>query len=329
MDVERILAELGVDIARTRGKEITAHCPFHDDRKPSFSINQETGAWVCYSRCGGGGVTELVQRVLGLNRGQARLWLKERGQPSGARVNKRRAGRGQLAKARARAKPKPRKACPPFDINNLPSWVIDRGFKVKTLTEYQCGTSYFYDALVIPVLHARAYIYRRAPGREPKYKYTEGFKSHTTLYGLHNVKLTKGTIILVEGPLDCLWLRQYGYKNSLAIMGGSTLGIEQRRIVKEDLKPKKVILAYDNDEAGAGVTDKTVVALPKIECYAIQWEGVEWPDEDEEDLTIVPEDVAEVPEDRLKALLDSAVLVPVEEAQARIDERRKKGAKTP
>ncbi len=323
MDVERILAELGVDIARTRGKEITAHCPFHDDRKPSFSVNNETGAWICYSLCGGGGVEELVSRVLGKNRGQAAKWLKERGQPSGARINKRRAGKGRLAKAIANAHPKARKACPPFDINNLPSWIVARGFKVKTLSKYQCGTSYFYDALVIPVLQSHAYIYRRAPGREPKYKYTEDFKSHNTLYGLPDVKLGKDkTIILVEGPLDCLWLRQYGYKNSLAIMGGATLGMEQRRIVKEDLKPEKVILAYDNDEAGREVTDKTVVAMKDTACYTIQWEGVEWPDEDEEDLTIVPDDVAEVPEDRLKALLENVVLVPIAEARDRIKARK-------
>lgn len=324
MDVELVVNELGLDVTRTRGKEITCRCPLHDDRHPSFSINQETGLWVCYSRCGGGSIEELVRRVLELKTiRDAKAWLKERGQPAGVRVNKVRAGQGKLERSyKKKQEPKP---CPPFDIKNLPSWIIARGFKAKTLTEYQCGTCYFYDALVIPVLQSRAYIYRRAPGREPKYKYTEDFKAHNTLYGLHNVRARKGTIILVEGPLDCLWLRQYGYKNSLAIMGGSTVGMEQRRIIKEDLKPKRVILAFDNDEAGRELTDKAVVALRTLECYTINWDGVEWPDESDDDLTFVPNDVAEVPEDRLKVLLEDVVLVPVAEAKERIAAR--KGAK--
>ena len=206
LDVERIVTELGLDISKIRGGEISCHCPFHDDRKPSFYINQETGLWMCQSMCGGGNVEELIRRVLGKNIGQAKIWLKERGLPSGARISKRRAGHGRLE--RAMATPKERRPCPPYDINNLPSWVIERGFTAKTLTKYQCGISYFYDALVIPVLQSHAYIYRRAPGREPKYKYTEGFKAHNTLYGLGSVKLDKCTLILVEGPLDCLWLRQ-------------------------------------------------------------------------------------------------------------------------
>jgi len=321
MDVELIVTQLGLDITRTRGKEITCRCPLHDDRKPSFSINKDTGLWVCYSRCGGGGIQELVKRVLELKTTRdAIAWLKERGQAAGVRVNKVRAGQGKLERSYAKKRePRP---CPPFDINAVPTWIIARGFRVKTLMEYQCGTCYFYDALVIPVLQSRAYIYRRAPGREPKYKYTEDFKAHNTLYGLHNVKARKGTIILVEGPLDCLWLRQYGYKNSLSIMGGSTVGMEQRRIIKEDLKPKKVILAFDNDEAGQELTDKAVVALRTMECYTINWEGVEWPDDSDDDLTIVPNDVAEVPKDRLVGLLENVTLITVEEAKARIAERK-------
>jgi putative DNA primase/helicase len=30
------------------------HCPFHDDDKPSFSINPETGQWYCHKCCVGG-----------------------------------------------------------------------------------------------------------------------------------------------------------------------------------------------------------------------------------------------------------------------------------
>ena len=31
-----------------------AHCPFHDDRSPSFSFNVELDRWKCFAGCGGG-----------------------------------------------------------------------------------------------------------------------------------------------------------------------------------------------------------------------------------------------------------------------------------
>lgn len=37
-----------------KGREATALCPFHDDRKPSFSVNLKTGAFLCFS-CGARG----------------------------------------------------------------------------------------------------------------------------------------------------------------------------------------------------------------------------------------------------------------------------------
>ncbi len=319
MDVERIVTELGLDIAKTRGKEISAHCPFHNDRTPSFSINQDTGAWICYSRCGGGGVVELVSRVLEVNNKSAREWLKERGQPSALR-RKSRAAKTAKRKADKDAEPKP---CPPFALGRIPVWITSRGFSTELLTEYQCGYSPFHDALVIPVLQSHALIYRRAPGREPRYKFTEDFRSHSTFYGLPNVTLgLDGSLILVEGPLDVLWLRQHGYGNSLAIMGGGRLGMAQRRILKEDLKPKKLILAFDNDEGGQTTATKSVNAVGKlIPCYVVQWDKVDFTDEDDDEIQMMPDDVAELSPEKLAELLATAVLTK--------KESRKKISETP
>jgi hypothetical protein len=38
---------------RWRGDQGSGRCPFHDDRRPSFSVNRETGRWQCFSgKCG-------------------------------------------------------------------------------------------------------------------------------------------------------------------------------------------------------------------------------------------------------------------------------------
>ncbi len=312
MNIERIAESLGLERARVKGDELSACCPFHDDRNPSFSINMETGAWICYAGCGGGGLWKLVSRMRGIGQKAAKDYLKKAGIPSAVRP-----GGPKLKIAVAKWKEKrehgdkpKQRPCPPYDITRVPPWVLERGFSEEILKEYQCGYSPFYDALVIPVLQSRALIYRFNPGRVgPKYKFTKGFKSHNTLYGLHNVTLgLDGSLILVEGPLDVLWLRQHGYGNSLAIMGGGRLGREQGRIIKEGLKPKKVILAFDNDEGGQATTEKSLVTLHGIDCCAVQWDKLTIVDEDDDELEVIPDDVAELPPEQIEELLATAVL---------------------
>ncbi|KKL11869.1 hypothetical protein LCGC14_2541470 [marine sediment metagenome] len=310
MNVERILEALGVDVTKSGASEIKARCPVHSGDDPNFNINAETGMWMCHSHCGGGNIQQLVARVLGIKSREAATWLADQGVASGWRRGS--GSRLEKGMAAAEAKKKPVRACPPYDITAVPLWVTDRGFSARILKEYQCGMSRFYGALVIPVLQSRALIYRFNPGLggTMKYKFTEGFKAHGTFYGLHNVTLgLDGSLILVEGPLDVLWLRQHGYGNSLAILGGKTLGMEQRRILKEDLKPKKLILAFDNDEAGASLSTKSVNGISKhIPCHVVQWDKVDFTFDDDEDMAMIPSDVAELTPKKIEELLATAVL---------------------
>jgi hypothetical protein len=72
-----LLYALGVKQIRPRGAEISASCPFHDDRHPSFSINGKTGQWYCHAGCGSGNATTLLARFLQIETGQAHARLME------------------------------------------------------------------------------------------------------------------------------------------------------------------------------------------------------------------------------------------------------------
>ena len=39
--------------------ELTGLCPLHDDSKNSFSLNTDTGLWICYAGCGKGNANQL------------------------------------------------------------------------------------------------------------------------------------------------------------------------------------------------------------------------------------------------------------------------------
>ena len=61
-----------------RGGWRSGHCPFHDDRNPSFGVSFELGAWLCRSGCGSGGLQSLVRR-LGLTAPRATATWEIRG----------------------------------------------------------------------------------------------------------------------------------------------------------------------------------------------------------------------------------------------------------
>lgn len=53
IDLVELLGILGVKLRKV-GKEYMGLCPFHDDHKPSLSVNQDKGLWHCFG-CGRGG----------------------------------------------------------------------------------------------------------------------------------------------------------------------------------------------------------------------------------------------------------------------------------
>ena len=61
MSMASLLMDLGVDGVRDQGREVTACCPYHDDRDPSFSINRCTGLWRCFSCDARGNLGQLVR----------------------------------------------------------------------------------------------------------------------------------------------------------------------------------------------------------------------------------------------------------------------------
>lgn len=70
VDVAKLLTRLGIAY-RQMGDELHSVCPYHVDRKPSWSINLSTGQHHCFSCGWGGGPSTLVNHVL---KGDALGW---------------------------------------------------------------------------------------------------------------------------------------------------------------------------------------------------------------------------------------------------------------
>jgi DNA primase len=106
---------------------------------------------------------------------------------------------------------------------------------------------------------------RALDGQEPKYRNSRAdalFRRSELLFGLHHaagaIRAT-GEVLLVEGPLDVIQLHQGGIGNVVAALG-TALTPEQRQRL-ERLGARRLILAFDGDEAGRKATAQVISDL--------------------------------------------------------------------
>lgn len=52
-----------LDVKRQIDDQLSARCPFHNDRSPSFSANTDTGLWKCFAGCGQGNFAQFLERI--------------------------------------------------------------------------------------------------------------------------------------------------------------------------------------------------------------------------------------------------------------------------
>lgn len=218
------------------GQEILIACPFHSpDRHPSCSVNLETGVWICYAGCGGGDWIEFIERV--------------RKDPEYAPLGAPTSPLEQLKKP---------------VLNSL----LERGFSREILDKWDIGWDAKVKGMRLPVYSRtgglEGLIWRFPVGVEPKYRYQVGFERSKTLYGLWRLSTKIAQIVLVEGPLDAIWVQEAGIA-ALAILG-SSLSEQQAHIIQQ-LRPSRVLLCFDNDAAGKHATSGAVGLLQREGCW--------------------------------------------------------------
>ena len=146
--------------------------------------------------------------------------------------------------------------------------------------------STFRNRLVFPVIDVRGNVTgfsgRIIGDGEPKYlntKDTPVFTKGRLLFGLNLARKSKSDyMILVEGNVDVVSLHQAGFDSAVASLGTS-LTKEQAQLLSR--YKKEVVLAYDNDGAGAKAAQRAIDIFEKLDVKVkvLRWEGVKDPDE--------------------------------------------------
>jgi hypothetical protein len=266
-NIDHVLGILGIEGYQS-GEELSARCPLHSDRRPSFSINLGTGLWICHAGCGAGNLAGLVAQVAGIRPAKAERWLKgvELGdRPDDDESDNQEAWYDEDLNFRHLIDP------PEFALKERgisPGAAADLGIRWRKNAAELGG----YDGSrwrpgvtslggwILPIRHPDTRILlgwqTKAIGVAGNDTLTtNGTRKSLTLFGI-DIFRPDDPVILVESPLDVAVLRTAGFP-ALASFGAS-VSRRQRKLLAD--RASQIVLALDNDRAGRESHDKLVAA---------------------------------------------------------------------
>ena len=75
-DFGKVLAHYGIETSG-RGEQVKGRCPFHDDRKPSLTVNTDKNLFHCFACEASGNIVDFVVRIEDLKPRPAAIRLAE------------------------------------------------------------------------------------------------------------------------------------------------------------------------------------------------------------------------------------------------------------
>lgn len=241
--------EAHMTVQERNGLEYSVLCPFHDERRASMRINVDKGVFFCHGCHAKGGMVALA-KGLGVR----------------YRYNRSEAGMYRLRnKLDLLRKGKDPEMDLVLDESFLKRYAIGtrywtdpmpkgRGLNPETVEAFDLGYDPMNDAAIIPVRNMWGELLgvtrRSLTGDKhvPKYRDPKGFKKRNHLFGSWFVAQAEShTVVLTEGPLDCIKVWQAGHP-AVAVYG-SYLTEHQIGMLRR-LGIVTCVMMFDNDEAG-------------------------------------------------------------------------------
>ncbi len=252
--IEGVLQELGVQITGKSGNEIQGYCPVHHlvegqpQSKPKWYINDESGAWICFT-CGQRGSLPSLVQALG-------------GDPSTIEHLKLTAAvtvatrwtvdeDGEEIEERVFIDPVI------FDAHPRPPVRVMDGKDVdpEACARYNARWDAKGKCWMLPIYSFD----NELLGWQEKSKgyfmnVPKGVEKSRSLFGWHLYR--EGTLTVVESPLDAIRFASYGIQAVATY--GSFISEEQ---LDHLFNAHRLVLAFDNDDAGDHATEQTINAL--------------------------------------------------------------------
>ena len=296
VDIKTVVEmEAGVELepVGTKG-EYRGLCPFHSERTPSFFVNPEQGLYHCFG-CGAGGNTiNFVMDLYGLDFKEAVKYLVEKYAPQYDSDRLWKKAESEYASMRKLARYLYKKYIlsgkyPQEILNYLTE---ERGVSYETIKEIgilpfvkedflrldrklQAGLNINIDkisdtAIIFPIKDTPGRLVGfvvRNLGKEPKYINSKGLKRNETpflgYYAYREIRQGKRDyLIVVEGIIDAILVRQAGFKNVIASQG-TDIPLQYISRLKKYIT--RVFLMLDKDASGKEATKRALGQILSME----------------------------------------------------------------
>ena len=241
------------------GRELRVNSIFTDDDKQKMYVNLDTGLWTDFKSGEKGNFPQLISHIENVPYSSARAYIKRLAFDAGANLfdvstlsveNKAievsRTVAGDL-KDFLRVNPK-KDYNSTNHLKRLASkFAVSR--KLSSFDFFVGKNGRYHQRIIIPYLNEKGEPFyfqaRTLANREPKYlnpsKGLYGIKTSEILYPYDT---SMEYVMVTEGPLDAMTLRAAGFNATC------TQGCKMSTVQAKELKGKRVIIAYDNDESG-------------------------------------------------------------------------------
>jgi len=292
INIARLLESVGVEIKRVGEREITGKCPVHirtvgrHDNSPSWSMNANTGLWICFSCGARGSLSSLLYELTGgVNSIDMQKMLVE----SSFEALK-------APKITQEETYVDRDAF--FGFVRVPETLCESRNLDPELT-HKHGVRWNKDhrAWAIPIMSPTG---RLEGWQEKKHgsvlNYPNGVKKSKTLFGIERFRST--TAVLVESPLDVVRFASLGLDAQALGTFGAYVSDEQLRLTL--YVADRIVVAMDNDDAGIASSKKIykTIGTPRAGLLWWNYSGSNC------------KDIGDMEDEEIKVGLDTATVLP-------------------
>lgn len=295
-DFSKIMHHYNFRHINESGDKIRACCKLHDGNKPtSFEVDTNKGLWYCHSTCKtGGNAINLVMQLEGCDFYTACNIVAE---ISGFKLDKINFNKSDIEDAEKLKswfdglKPKTI-SFDKYRLSNYPARSIKeyRGLDKSTLDDARVSfypiypleeEKRLYNRIAFPLIikNTLVGVSLRATNVGEVVKWVHlprGFKKGHFLYNYDECLSYIGKsriyeVIVVEGILDCLKMKQAGIHNVVAVLGTSISAGQLTLLMK---MATSITLCFDADEAGVKSREKYVKELKNL--FDIFYMDLDW-----------------------------------------------------
>lgn len=303
--IDEVIAKANIlDVIQTyrqlkrSGKYWRCLCPFHNEKTPSFTVNETTGTYYCFGCEANGNVISFVMEM-------EKMTFPETIRHLAAKYGI------TVSETKEKEDPQSTKRQMLFNVMDDAAFIFaenlrqspaaleylaSRGIKTDTIKKWKLGLAdknigeklsskysadllkeaglitdkgaFFYDRLMIPILdpygHIVAFSGRTNGEQNPKYlnsKESIIFSKSRILFGLNlaaKAIRTQNFAIIVEGYFDVILLHLFGFENVIATMGTATTSHHALLLQKYC---ESVLVMFDPDTAGQKATLRSIDAF--------------------------------------------------------------------